>query len=203
MNINKKVQMIREEILEEARNKKEQLVEAEKRKWEKEYQDFRENLNNKVEDIEKSYQQTAERKREQIISRAILDRKKKKRAIVDNFIEDFLDRLVDSLKVKEESRYQEFLGKLVIKGVGLLEGNSFILVLSEQDKDYFQGLTEYLKEHLPDKEFKIQEGIETVNGGIIIKENNGKRQVEYTFRAFIEMYKEEIALDIQELVLSI
>ncbi|WP_230869686.1 V-type ATP synthase subunit E [Iocasia frigidifontis] len=199
MDIEKKVMAIRGEIIDEVEEKKERLLLQEKEKWDQEYKDFQDRLKLKEEEIELYYKQEAQKKREQIISRAILDRKKVYRNNIDQCIARFekeLGKQLQSFRSKKE--YIEFLINSIKESIKLLEGSSFIINISKEDINLSENLIKRLAVELPDYHFTIKENQTAMSGGVIVKTSNGNEIVEYTFNSLIKNYQEKIALEIQE-----
>lgn len=199
MDIEKKVMTIRGEIIDEAKKNKERLFLKEQEKWDQEYRDFQNRLEVKEEEIELYYQQEAQKKREQIISRAILDRKKVYRKNIDECIARFkkeLNKQLQSFRTKTE--YMKFLLNSIKESIKLLEGNSFIINISKEDIALCENLVKELAEELPDYHFTIKENQTAMSGGVIVKTSDGNEIVENTFDSLIKSYQENMALEIQE-----
>ncbi|AZO95173.1 hypothetical protein D7D81_11580 [Halocella sp. SP3-1] len=199
MDIEKKVMTIRGEIIDEVKEKKERLLLQEQEKWDQEYRDFQDRLKGKEEEIELYYQQEAQKKREQIISRAILDRKKAYRNNIDECIARFkkeLRKQLESFRTKTE--YMKFLLDSIKESIKLLEGSSFIINMSKEDITLSENLVKELAEELPDYRFTIKENQTAMSGGVIVKTSDGNEIVEITFDSLIKGYQEKIALEIQE-----
>lgn len=199
MDIEKKVMVIKEEIIEKARQQKGSLISKEEDKWDKKYKEFQKRLKNREEEINLYYKQEAERKREQIISRTILDRKQARRRSIDRCINRFINELKEKLhNFSNEPEYKDFLLESVKKTVKLLDGKDFVINMSRKDISRGEELTASLNKDLPDYNFSIRESDRTKSGGIILEQENGNEMVEYTFDTVINYLKEEIAIEIQE-----
>jgi len=203
MDIEKKVMVIREEILEEARKEKEELILREKEKLEKSYQDFQKEIKSREEKILQAYEQEAGKKREQIISRAILERKKSRRAIIDRCIKRFILELQERLQdFTSTPEYTRFLIESIKKVITLLEGNSFVILLRKDDLQLAVEVIKTLNRELPEYTFSVKERKTPASGGVVVENEEGKEIIEYTFDTIIRGYHEEIALELQQCIFS-
>ena len=203
MDIEKKVMTIKEEIIKDARQQKEALVSKEEEKWNKEYKEFQEKIKNREKEIELKFKKEAQQKREQIISRAILDRKQARRRSIDRCINKFINELKEKLQdYSTTPEYMDFLLEAVIKAVTLLEGNNFVIKMRKSDIPQEDELLNKLSKELPAYQFSVQESNRAKSGGLVLEKKNGNEIVEYTFETVINYLKEDIAIEIQEKVFA-
>ena len=203
MDIEKKVMTIKEEIIKEAHQQKEALISKEGKKWAKEYKEFQERLKITEEEINLKYKKEAKKNREQIISRAILDRKQAHRRSIDRCINKVINELIEKLQnYSTTPGYIDFLLEAVIESVTLLEGNSFVIKMRKSDIFLAEKLINNLSKELPDYQFSVQESLRTKSGGLVLEKKNGNEIVEYTFETVINYLKENIAIEIQEEVFA-
>lgn len=204
MNINEKVRVIKDEIMEEAETKKDELISSEKEKWEEKYAQFQENLEMKLEEKRKEYEQRAEWKREQIISRAVLKKKKKIQTrlneLINKFMEELYQRLLD-FRAEEKTDYRDFIKRIILESVSILNGNKLIIGLNESDHQFFQDILGELAEKYPQKEFVLKEESSDITGGVIVQTVSGEEMVDYSLKSILDNYREDVALSLQERLL--
>lgn len=205
MNINEKVSLIREEILEEAREKKERLVREERKKLEEEYQQFQKKLAAEEEEIIAFYRRKAGLKKEQLTSKVILKRKKKKREKLHEFMvqlkHDLLQRLEE---FRHQPGYLAFLMGLIKECVRVLESKRVVVGLNQEDFHLYRQLADELNlgAELPGVELKLKAEPVAIAGGVIVEDESGKKMVEYSFETCLEKVKEEMAVELQERILE-
>ncbi len=201
MDIEQKVLLIKEEILEETRQEKNSMVAEEKEKWDSEYQEFQKRLKTQVEEIATNYKREAILKKEKIISRAILDRKQSYRRSVDKYINKFINELKERLQeFSTKSEYIDFLIESVKSSIKLLNGNDFIIKIRKSDLSITEEFINQLNKELADYNFTIEESKRAKSGGVIVEKKDGNEIVEYTFATVINYLKEDIAIEIQKKV---
>ncbi len=201
MDIEQKVLLIKEEILEETRQEKNSMVDEEKKKWDSEYKEFQKRLETQVEEITLDYKREAIIKKERIISRAILDRKQSYRRSVDKYINKFINELKERLQqFSTKPDYIDFLIESVKSSIKLLNGNNFVIKIRESDLSKTENFINQLNKELPDYNFTIEESKRASSGGVIVEKKDGNEVVEYTFDTVINYLKEDIAIEIQKKV---
>ncbi len=201
MDIEEKVLLIKEEILEETRQEKNNMVAEEKKKWDSEYKEFQKGLKTQVEEITLNYKREAILKKEKIISGAILGRKKSRRRCVDKCINKFINELKDRLQeFSTKAEYIDFLIKSVKSSIKLLNGNDFIIKIRKSDLSITEKFIKQLDKELADYNFTIKESQRAKSGGVIVEKKDGNEIVEYTFDTVIKYLKEDIAIEIQKTV---
>lgn len=201
MDIEQKVLLIKEEILEETRQEKNSMVAEEKEKWDSEYKEFQKRLKTQLEEIALKYKREAIIKKEKIISRAILDKKQSCRRSVDKFINKFINELKERLQeFSTKPEYIDFLIESVKSSIKLLNGNDFIIKIRKSDLSITEEFINQLEKELPDYNFTIEESKRAKSGGVIVEKKDGNEIVEYTFCTVINYLKEDIAIEIQKKV---
>ncbi len=201
MNIKEKITVIRNEIIEEAKDKKEKMVEEKKDDLNKTYEVFREELERKRESILDSYRQEADMRREQIISRVALESKQELREVkqdcLDQLYYSIRDRLIE---FQDADEYPDFLKRLISEALEVLNaGNVIYLTFNDKDREiYRSGVAEQLESEFPEKELKVREESAEINGGVIAESEDGRERVFNSFDSLLEEIINDMGSKLEE-----
>ncbi|ACL70688.1 V-type ATP synthase subunit E [Halothermothrix orenii] len=202
MDVSKKISVIKKEIINEALDKKEQIISREKDKWEKEYEDFKQKLDNKEKEIIELYRQEARMKKEQIVSRAVLKKKTEKRQKMDEYLHQILKELEEKLhEYRNDTGYRDFLKRLVKDSLNVMESSHVIIKLNSHDLKIFNEIQDELRNEIDNIEIEVANNPLNISGGVIVEDRDGKEIVENTFETCLEEVKEDIAVELHSKVL--
>lgn len=198
MDITKKVSVIEEEILEEARAKKEKKLQKEKKKWEQKQEEFQQELKAEREKILNSYRQEAKKQRKQILSKVNLKSKKLKRQKRHDFLQQLLDELLEKLKqYRNSDDYSSFLKKMIKRATQILPPGKVYIRLNKADFDIYYSIEEELIRELPDYDVDLKKKEANIAGGVIVENHDGSELVENSFQIYLEQVKKDIAREIK------
>ena len=202
MDISEKIMAIKTEIIGEVNEENNKKIEKIKNELKKKYDQFQKELENKQQDILKSYKSEAEQKREQIISRAILEKKNIRRKKVNECINNFVKELQEKLEdFTAKKYYYLFIVNSLKEAAVELPGNKFSIYLRNKDHGLKSDLENLLQFEMENYEFEIELTERLKSGGFIIQTQNNQQLLENTFSALIDSYKEEIAIEIKNNIL--
>lgn len=203
MDIAEKIMAIKTEIIDEVKQENDEEIKKKRDELKKKYERFQQNLEEKQQDILNSYQSRADQKREQIVSRAILERKNKRRIKLNDCINDFLSELRNKLeKFTEEKEYYLFIFNSLKRAAQELPDKEFVVLLRKNDENLKFDLENLLHLEMEDYEFEIKITDKIKSGGFIIKTKNSQQLLENTFSALINSYQEEIAIELKNNILE-
>ncbi len=196
MDVKEKISVIKREIIDEARNKKEKIISIEEEKWEKKYSKFQEEISQKEEKILTECHREASRKKEEIMSKATLDKKNKKRKLFQKLLEDLKEELLGCLEeFRNNSNYPAFLLRLIKEASRTLDSDHLLISLNETDSSLYKTIEPELKQLSGDFELKKEPA--PIRGGVIVEDIEGKEVVEYSFQTCLELVDEEMAIELQ------
>jgi V/A-type H+-transporting ATPase subunit E len=202
VDIAEKIMAIKNEIIDEVKEENNKKIEKSRKELKKKYDQFQKELENKQQDILKSYKSKAEQKREQIISRAILEKKNIRRKKLNECMNNFINELQEKLEeITAKREYYLFIFNSLKEAALKLPGNEFKVFLREKDQNLKSDLENLLQIEMENYEFEIELTDKMKSGGFIIQTKNGQQLLENTFSALIESYKEEIAIEIKNNIL--
>jgi len=203
VDIAEKIMSIKSEIINEVKEDNKQEVKKRREELKKEYNNFQKAIKEKEEEIIRSYNNKAEQKSEEIISKAILERKNKRRAKLEecrtNFIEELEEKLAEFTKKRE---YALFILNLIKSSAEEFEDNDFLILIREEDSNILEVLKDLLKDEIDNSNFEFQLTPNINSGGFIIKSKNTAQLIENTFSALINTFDEEIAIELQKKILQ-
>lgn len=202
MDIAEKIMSIKSEIINEVKDENEKEVTEKREELKDEYKNFQKEIKEEQNDIINSYKNKAEQKSEEIISKAILERKKKKRTKLEECRVNFLKELEDKLdKFTEKREYALYLLDLIKSAVAEFEDNEFLILMREKDSSIVEVLKDLVKDEINDANFEFQLTSNIKSGGFIIQSKNSAQLMENTFSTLISIYEEEIAIELQKKLL--
>lgn len=203
MDIAEKIMAIKTEIIDEVKADNSSQIEAKRQELENNYENFQQDLKTQQESILKSYQSQADQKREQIISRAILNKKNKRRSKLNeclaNFITELEQRLAD---FTSDQDYYLFIFNSIKNSASALPDNRFKIWLRKADQNLLDDLKNSLELEMKDYEFELSVSDRVKSGGFIIETCSNQQLIENTFAALIDSYKEEIAIELKNHILE-
>jgi vacuolar-type H+-ATPase subunit E/Vma4 len=204
LDINKKLSVIREEIVEEAREEKRRIIQDQEKVLQEKHEKFQQELEEEKEKMLDSYRQKSRAKKEEIISKVNLRSAKTKKRKFNDFLKELLSELLIRLKqYRYDDNYYIFLKDLIKEGVRTLGTKQVDIKLNKDDFDIYQKLIEEeLKKEMPKYDFELQSEVADIEGGVIVKTRDEREIVENTFQVCIERIKGSMAREIQSLVLG-
>ncbi|MEC9489607.1 MAG: V-type ATP synthase subunit E, partial [Halanaerobiales bacterium] len=149
------------------------------------------------------YKSRAEQKREQIISRAILEKKNSRRKKLNDLINNFIVELHSKLNdFTDQKDYCLFIINSIKEAAEELDDSEFIILLRNKDQNLKSDLEEHLEKEMENYKFKIEMVDKIKSGGFIIKAKNRQQLIENTFTALIDSFREEIAIELKNNILT-
>jgi V/A-type H+-transporting ATPase subunit E len=134
--------------------------------------------------ILKRGKQQAENIKKILISKASQDAKREIMKARENIIEDCFTKAHHSLSNLKGNAYKKIVTTLIKEGRKKLEGHGTLLVSREYDKDIAKTL------NMP------VSGSTTASGGIILKSEDGRVTLDYTFEGILKRKKDEIRIEV-------
>ncbi|TDO87790.1 vacuolar-type H+-ATPase subunit E/Vma4 [Halanaerobium saccharolyticum] len=203
MDIAEKIMAIETEIIDEVKEKNDSQIEKKKEELKERYDDFQKEIKNEQENILNEYKSRAEQKKEQIISRAILEKKNSRRKKLNDLINDFIDELHSKLNdFTDQKDYFLFIIDSIKEAAGELDDSEFIILLRNKDQNLKADLEEHLEKEMENYKFEIELMDKIKTGGFIIKAKNRQQLIENTFTALIDSFREEIAIELKNNILT-
>lgn len=201
MDVKEKVSVIKRDIITEARNKKDKIISKERNKWEEEYKRFQDKIKTREEELLNRYKSEARLKREEIVSRAVLTKKRGKQErfqkLLKELKQDLLNRLID---FKKDAGYSDFLVKLINEACRLLNTDTIVIGLNTDDRKFYNEVKDKLHHIFPDKKFELNNNEPSIEGGVIVEDIKGNEIIDYSFNTCLEMVEEEMALELKRKV---
>ncbi len=202
MDIAEKIMAIETEIIDEVKENNDGKIEQKKKELKKRYNSFQNELEKKQENIIKNYKSKAVQEREQIVSRAILEKKNSRRKKLNESINNFIQELHSELNnYTDKKDYCLFIFNSIKEAAKELDDREFTIFLRKKDENLKADLEELLEKDMNDYNFKIELTDRIKSGGFIIKAKNKQQLIENTFKALIDSYKEEIAIELKNNIL--
>jgi len=203
VDIAEKIMAIKTEIIDEVKQENNNQIEKKRKELQKRYDNFQEELDNKQKNIINNYENMAEQKREQIISRAILEKKNLKRKKLNDSINNFIQELHEKLdEFTAEKDYCLFIFNSIKAAAKELPDQEFTVLLREKDSEFKSDLEELLEKEMDDYQFEMILTEKIKSGGFIIKAKNNQQMIENTFAALIDSFREEIAIELKNNILT-
>ncbi len=203
MDVAEKIMAIKTEIIEEVKEENTKRIEKKREELIKKYNRFQNKLESKKENILKSYKNKAEQKREQIISRAILEKKSDRRKKLNECMNNFIQELKKELEnFTAENDYYLFIYNSLKEAVLELPDNEFIVFIRAKDENLKSDLENRLQKEMNNYYFEIKLTDKIKSGGFIIKTKNKQQLLENTFAALIDSSREEIAIELKKNILA-
>jgi len=203
VDVAEKIMAIKTEIIEEVKEENTKRIEKKREELIKKYNRFQNKLESKKENILKSYKNKAEQKREQIISRAILEKKSDRRKKLNECMNNFIQELKKELEnFTAENDYYLFIYNSLKEAVLELPDNEFIVFIRAKDENLKSDLENRLQKEMNNYYFEIKLTDKIKSGGFIIKTKNKQQLLENTFAALIDSSREEIAIELKKNILA-
>lgn len=183
MSLEKLISQIEEEtdkkanlIIDKARKEAEEIIATAKK-----------NATRKAEEINREGEKTIERIREKILAATRREARSNIIQLKEEIIQECFERAKEYLKQIKGKEYEKIVLRLMQEGKKVL-GTSIVIPSRNVDKKIASRLG-----------LETQDST-TASGGIIMKSRDGTKEINYTFDALLDLWKEKLRIEIAEVL---
>jgi len=186
--------MSAEKLIQEIKNDSQQEIDKINKETEKKLKEIQKEAEKKAEQIaQKTFDQAKkqiENKNRIKTSKARHDSQREIMKIKEQIIDEAFQKAIEKLKELKSQEYQEIINKIITKTIKNLGKNPKITVSRKEDE-------EIAKKH----NIKITGRTQSI-GGVILQSEDNKITMNYTFEAILKREKENIRIQIGNLLFS-
>lgn len=203
MKDTEKIDNIRQEIFNEAKSKRDELLNA-ATKWAENYEKEKTDaINKKIDEIIQQTKKNAEQQARQLVLSAQVEQKNIRLKKEADLIEEIFIESVDKLElIRKDSNYPEMIKSMITEAILKLTEDDLFIIIDERDENIitrdFLSSIEIIFVFTYNRPIRLdiaEEKIKT-SGGIIIKVKDKNLYINNTFEERLNILKNQIKTDI-------